>query len=99
MRTDFRLLRDDGDVNMIDDTAAFHDEFRCMSKKQVGRRALPLRVQWREVLADVTEPCRSQQCVGNGMKDYIGIAVSSEPAAMSHGDSTKHDRSLTGKGV
>ena len=66
MRTDFRLLRDDGDVNMIDDAAAFRNEPGCMSKEKVGRGTLPLRVRGGEVLADVTKPRRSQQRVRQG---------------------------------
>jgi len=52
--------------------------------------ALELRVGVGEVLADVAEPRRAEECVGDRVGDGVGVAVSREAAASLEGDAAEH---------
>ena len=52
-----------------------------MGEEQVGRRAFPLRVRRREMLADVAEARGAEQGVGDRVEDDVGVAVAGEARA------------------
>ena len=51
MWADFRLLANDRAVDMVDDAAIRADELGGTGEELIGRRAFPLRVRRREMLA------------------------------------------------
>ena len=38
------------------------------------------------MLADISKGSSAQQCIGDGMKDDVGIAVARKPAVVGHFD-------------
>ena len=70
-----------------------------MGEEQVRRRALPLRVGRREMLADVAEPGRAEQRVGDRVEDDVGIAVAGESARVGNRDAAEHHRAVAGEAV
>ena len=68
-----------------------------MAEEDGAVGALPLRIGWREMLADVAQSGCPQQCVGNGMEDDVGIAVAGKPALMRNLNSAHHQRPLAGE--
>ncbi len=41
------------------------------------------------MLADIAKASSAEQCIGDGMKDDVGIAVAGKPAAVGHLDTRR----------
>ena len=80
MGADLRLLGDNRAIDMVDDPAAISDQLRRVGEEAVGRRAAPLRVRRREMLADVAQPGRPEQRIGDRVEDDVGVAVAGQAA-------------------
>ena len=99
MRPDLWLLANDGAIDMVDQPAGITDRGRRVNQEQIGSGALPLRVGWREMLADVAEPGGAEQRVGDRMEDDVGIAVAGQAAVVGDGDAAHNDRPVAGEGM
>src|SRR3546814_14822541 len=77
MRTDFRGLANQRQVDMFDEAVPFCDALRRIFQETGGGDAAPLRVGWREVAAYVSLRQRAEQGVDQGM-DEIGRASGRE---------------------
>ena len=75
VRSDLRRFADDGEVDVGEFAAVFAHQLGSVCQKARRIRAAPLRVAWREMLADVAQRHRAQHRVGDGVKRDIGIAV------------------------
>src|SRR5262249_51346487 len=67
VRTYLRRLGDDGNIGIHDRAAVVADNVCSMLQEDPGGNALPLRVRWREVIADIAGAAGGEQCVGQRM--------------------------------
>src|SRR3546814_11708081 len=75
MRANFRRFGNDGQVDMVDPPAARRDAFAGEGEEAVRRRAAPLRIARREMVADVAVGKGAEDRVGQRLKRDIGIAM------------------------
>src|SRR3546814_11169950 len=75
MRANFRRFGNDGQVDMVDPPAARRDAFAGEGEEAVRRRAAPLRIARREMVADVAVGKAAKDRVGQRVKRDIGIAM------------------------
>ena len=82
MRADLRRFADEGRVEMDDRAAARPHAFRRMGEKDFRRRALPLRIGGREMLADVALGQRAVERVGERVQADVGVGMAAERCRM-----------------
>src|SRR3546814_5563638 len=82
MRANFRRFGNDGQVDMVDPPAARRDAFAGEGEEAVRRRAAPLRIARREMVADVAVGKGAEDRVGQRMKRDIGIAMALKSMTM-----------------
>ena len=87
------------DVEMRDHAAAGAHAFAGEGEKAVRRRAAPLRVARRKVLADIALGERAENGVDQRMQRDVGIRVAGHPARMRNADAAEHDVVAIDKGV
>src|SRR3546814_4535390 len=75
MRTDFRGLANQRQVDMFDEAVPFCDALRRIFQETGGGDAAPLRVGWREVAAYVSLRQRAEQGVDQGMDGHVRVAM------------------------
>ena len=80
MRADLRLLGNDRAIDMVDDRALRAQQIDRMVQESDRRRAFPLRVGRREMLADVAEAGGAEQGVGDRVEHDVGVAVAGKAA-------------------
>jgi hypothetical protein len=89
---EFRLLGDDGDVDILETAANVAKPGHGMLDEGARLGAPPTLVMRRKELADVSGSESAEDCVGNGVKDGIGIGVTFQAAAIGDADSGQHER-------
>src|SRR3546814_20576346 len=75
MRTDFRGLANQRQVDMFDEAVPFCDALRRIFQETVGGDAAQLRVGWREVAAYVSLRPRPAPGVPPGLGAHIPLAI------------------------
>ena len=79
MRPDLGSLCQERDIDIHDPTAALSHPAGGIRKEQVRRRTFPLRIGWREMLADIAVANGAEQRVCQRMQADIGIRMALEP--------------------
>jgi hypothetical protein len=77
-RRQLRRFGDDRAIDISNAPPVCPHEGGDMAKHGDGVCPLPLRISVRKVLADITEACSTQQCVGDRMSWGVGIAMTVE---------------------
>ena len=75
VRREFGALEADGGINVEDGITRFIEQVAHAAKEQQAGSLVPLGGSVREVPANVTQPCRSQQRIAYGMGQRVAIRV------------------------
>jgi hypothetical protein len=67
------------------------DQIGGVDQELVGRRALPLRIGRREVVADIAFTDRAQHGVGQGVQAGVGVGVADQGLVMGDLDAAQPD--------
>jgi len=84
MRAEFWALKNDDDVDVVDDEKLFLQQFADVFKKQKAVGAFPLGIGVGEVRADVTESGRAEQRVAKGVGYNIAVGMADGPFVKGH---------------
>jgi tRNA-dihydrouridine synthase B len=99
MGTDARRLADDRDVDMGDHAAALFDQRPRAIEEQRRGRAAPLRVGWREMVANVAAADRAENGIRQRVEHHVGVAMARKPLAVGNEDAAEPQFLTRRKGV
>ena len=88
-----------GDVEMRDHAAALGHALDREFEEAVRRRALPLRIARRKVLADVAVGERAEDGVDDGVQHHVGVGMSGQAAVMRDPHAAERDVIAGAEGV
>ena len=99
MRRDARRFAHDGDVEMRDHAAAGAHPLAGEGEEAIRRRAAPLRIARRKVLADVAFGERAEDGIHQRMQRDVSIGMPGHAARIWDTDAAEHDVIAVGEGM
>ncbi len=99
VRADLGPFADHGDIGIAQAPAARMQQAHAVIEELRAVGALPARIRWREMLADVAQRQRAEQGVAQRVDHHVAIAVGKHAALVRHAHAAEHDVVALAEGV